>query len=257
LHTVAGEKLHDYDLEICNYVLDNIRQYLRKPRYAARIEQQLYPERLRDYVIDRLSITDQEWLLNEDELNELQSTFERLGRMWCKWRPYEQLHGRYICTVKEVAKELTQQQAEDWSRVCTKFAKRLESRPCYLAEGIEIVGEWLWELRKLLRAMEATDFLPYPEGQWPTPTNPTPPAPTVVPVPTLRGREAIDIERMREVIRADPNSKDWKPQILIQRAKINMKNGRRALRWLEAQGEYNGFARAAPDRPRADPRQEQ
>src|SRR5207237_1288889 len=111
-------------------------------------------------------------LLNDAELQDLADCFTcgppELDR---RWKPDQQLYKRYFNTVKDVRDGLSPQVAEDWSRDCVAFAKRLRAPRPTLPEGIDIVREWVCRLRKLLRAMGATALLPRPEGQAPTPTD--------------------------------------------------------------------------------------
>src|SRR5947207_5545297 len=107
---MTGEKLHDYDEWLCEYVLGNIRQYMDRPAFAACVEQQLGPGPLLDYLKEGLApgAEQERLLLNDDELQGLVVTFlggpAGLDRAWL---PYVQLHGWYIRTVREVREELS------------------------------------------------------------------------------------------------------------------------------------------------------
>jgi excisionase family DNA binding protein len=55
-----------------------------------------------------------------------------------------------------------------------KFGKRLSARHLKLVEGLEVVRQWIFYLRRLLIAMGATHYLPHPDGNFPSPWFPTP-----------------------------------------------------------------------------------
>jgi hypothetical protein len=101
------------------------------------------------------------------------------------WTSSEALHRRYIETLPEVRDHLSRQAAEDWSEACATFARQMEDRYTRLSDGIAIVSEWVGRLRTLLRVMGAVNLLPHPEGGYPTPTCPEPPAVSCPPAMTL------------------------------------------------------------------------
>jgi hypothetical protein len=120
---------------------------------------------------------DREWLLlSSAEFYSLESAVDGdVPELDREWVADELLHRRRVQCVREIRSELTRQDAEDWSRACAGFAARLEREGVRLGEGIATVHEWVRYLRQLLRALGATDLLPYSEGRLPTPTNPSPP----------------------------------------------------------------------------------
>jgi excisionase family DNA binding protein len=187
---MIGAHLHKYDLEICNYVIGNIVQYMNRPAFRAELEAVLTSRPLLHYLkqaqidSDTLDADEIRLLLNDDELYRLELVFEDdLNLPWCASEP---LHRRYIETVQEVRDNISRQAAEDWSEVCAKFGKQLEDQRTRLLNGIAVIREWAGRLRTLLRVMGAVAFLPAPEGGFPTPTCPQPPplsCPPVVEMP--------------------------------------------------------------------------
>ena len=246
---MVGEKLHEYDLCLCNYVLGNVREHLDEKEFAEWVQEQVSPPALLKYVLDKQNPYGdaEEWLLlNEKELDYLIFALQDPLAPSREWRPYEALHGRYVETVKEVRDQLSKQVAEDWSTACAGFARRLEGGDVPLLEGLEIMREWLRHLRRLLHSMDASFYLPCPEGRSPTPTCPPTAGSSVAVVP---GKPATsDIERMQQAIQQHPNGKDATATSLVKAAKINHQRGRDALRWLQNHGEYTGLIRDRPVR---------
>jgi hypothetical protein len=212
-------------------------------------------------------------LLNNNELNSLIDLSQESSPRR-EWLPYPPLHRGYVETVREVRHELSVTVADEWARKCVRFGRRLEKQPLWLSDGIEIVREWVWELRRLLRAMGATQLLPRPEGSSPTPatrndaqgdatlrtdhghaggvellqTTAVKQAAAAAVAPQVSDRHAEDVERMLTRIRNTPDGVDDKPAVLIKAEHISNKRGRAALRVLEQLGEYDGFARQPPYR---------
>lgn len=255
---MAGEKLHDYDLTLCDHALGNVRYYLKKhphqPSFVRWLKSQFSPGILR-YVRAREEEDDPEWLLlNDDEFDNLQQAVNsRQDLLFRAWVPYEPLYERYVHCVKEIRDELTKQSAEDWARACVRFAKRLKDERLGVAEGIEIVHEWVRYARRLLLAMGATVLLPRPEGTFPTPTNPTPssaaPSPGASPPACVAADQLEeDMAIMKRLIAEHGDRARAPAKGLIKHAGIRHKRARNALRRLEALGEYEGFARKRPDR---------
>lgn len=57
------------------------------------------------------------------------------------------------------------------------------------------------------------------------------------------GRLSVSVAKLRVLIRNTPEGRELKPDVLLKRARMNQQTGRKALRELEAAGEYAGFAR--------------
>jgi hypothetical protein len=252
----VGQTLYDYDLQLSDYALGNVRCRRHDPWYADWLSRQLDPPALRDHVLgdgapgagpDRLA-------LNDDELSRLRWAVADLppGRR-PRWVPCEPLHERHVLCVKEVRDELTRQDAEEWSAACARFAATLSEPSLPLAEGIDVIRDWLRHLRRRLRALGADDLLPYPEGRSRTPTTPAPAG--TAPAADgpwgnvgLAGPRASALEALRRVIAGHPLGAVVPAKDLIPRAGVSNQRGRDALRQLEAGGEYRRFARRRPRR---------
>jgi len=250
---MTGEKLHAYDLELCAYVVGNFSQYLHEKRFRRYLKKHIAPATLWQYLLDYSNpAINQDWLLlNNAELHTLLDAVEGGPlEMDRAWEPAEALHRRYVETVKEVRNELSKQVAEDWSRDCAEFSQQLE-RELPLAEGIEIVQKWIGRLRQLLRTMEATPFLPCPEGSSPTPTCSTPapgssPARGSVTTNEAPEEELESLNKLRALIAKHEHGPRAIPKSLIQHSGMREQRVRIMLRKLEALGEYQGFARKRP-----------
>jgi excisionase family DNA binding protein len=175
---VPGERLHQFDVALCINALDNVRAYMDDPAFAAYVEEQVEPPVLA--YLKALGDGDEPepMLLTDRELAELAETFWggplEFDRAWV---PYMPLHRRAIDCVLEVRASLASEYAEEWARASARFAEQLEGERVRLGGGIEVVGAWVGEVRRYLRAMNAMAWLPAPEGAFPTPTNPAPAAP--------------------------------------------------------------------------------
>ncbi len=155
-------------------------------------------------------------LLSDEELRDLAGVFgDEEFQHDRDWTPYEGLYRRSIDCVTEIRDALAKQYADDWASLSAQFAERLEASRVWLHEGIEVVREWASEVRRLLRAMGATNLLPAPEGAFPTPTNPQPPQPQPTPpLPAPASPRADDnliaaIGEIRELLVSQRAARDW------------------------------------------------
>jgi hypothetical protein len=215
LKPMATSQLHEFDLRLCRYVLDNIGGYLDRPAFAAFAEEQLTTPVWA--FLTALAGDDEppppRLLLNDPELYDLAGIFRGESLEFNRpWVPYCPLHRRSINCVSEIRAALATEYAEEWARASAKFTERLEGERVRLSSGIEIVHEWVGEIRRLLGAMGATGLLPCPKGTFPTPTSPQPlpgPRPSachdqVIPPPATR-HEALPelaavVERLAAVL---------------------------------------------------------
>lgn len=192
---MSGQCLFEFDIDLCAYVVGNIRQYLRgvaeRPRHAGMLrpsELELldfpswFARQLRG---PHVPLADRIWSgvfgtasrtpLMERELDELAAVLddmpERLALCYT-WEPFPALHAESVACVAEIRRELTRQTAEEWAAASAGFAARLCDSPLSLAEGVSIVGDWVRMARRLRHAMRA---VPSPA------TSPTAPA-----IPTAR-----------------------------------------------------------------------
>jgi hypothetical protein len=197
---MAGETLSEFDIDLCEYILGQIRPHLRglptrplsgagdragqpvwlrymqwerldMPAWAGRVVSAL-PVELADHVrmgVDGEAVPRS---LSDAELAWLAFAFDdppgRLeGR--CLWTPFPALHRRAVECVPEIRSELTQQTAEEWAADSAGFAARLCEDGLSLAGGIATVRDWLHCARRLLKVMGADHLSPAP-GNRTTPT---------------------------------------------------------------------------------------
>jgi hypothetical protein len=166
-------KLHEFDLDLCRYVLQNVRYHLRKDRFAAFAADAVNPEVFGYLQSLRRDDEPPPMLLNAAELIDLAEVFAGGPFEFDRpWEAYESLHRRSIECVTEIRATLTPHHAQEWSVASAGFADRLESGRARLHHGIEIVHQWVDEIRRLLKAIGATALIPRPEGSFPTPTCP-------------------------------------------------------------------------------------
>jgi hypothetical protein len=175
---MAGERLFEFDSDLCDYVLGNLRQYLLSAveRPGSTGELRLAEWELLDFpdwFARQLSgpfaaLADRIWAgvfgdvrrtpLSESELSELAAVLDdlpdRLART-CVWESYPARHAQYVECVTEIRTGLTRQTAEEWAEASGNFATRLCVSPLSLAEGISLVHEWVGMARRLCRAMGA------------------------------------------------------------------------------------------------------
>jgi hypothetical protein len=172
---MTGLKLHRFDLELCFHVFDNISTYMDSPAFASFVEEAVDPP-----VVTYLKALDGDaeprpMLLSDGELRDLVGVFDDEEFQHDRdWVPNAGLYRRSLDCFAEICEVLAKPYAEEWAGLSAQFAERLEARGVWLHHGIEVVREWVGEIRRLLRAMGATNFLPAPEGAFPTPTNPHP-----------------------------------------------------------------------------------
>jgi hypothetical protein len=268
---MAGELLHQYQLALCGYVTGNIGQHLfgvarPDPSEARPLR---WPELLRlDYPtwlgrqlpiglddciwpevkrgLPRLPLSDEELFALEGATEGPAPRFDR------DWLPDPHLHRRCVNCVPEIQSALTPQTAEDWTVACSDFAKRLSQNRLLLPGGIAIVHEWLWHLRHLLRVLGAENYLPYPQGCSPTPTNRAPSVDSHDRLKRLIQNPDAKMLRAMNTMRAlvAKAGADAAPKTLLKDCRMRKKTALDALRGLEFNGEYQGFDRQRAQRYR-------
>lgn len=125
------------------------------------------------------------------------------GRDKKLWEPIRHCHDQSLLCLKEIKSELTPTEADQWSQDCRAYANQLSANRLALARGMEIVCEWIGQLRRYLRAMGRVDLLPPPEGSYPTPTSSASP---VADDSRLRAfmeqmdRSAKDFDKLKDVV---------------------------------------------------------
>ena len=160
--------LHDFDHRLCRYVLDNFEPLLHRgmrDEVEGELDDQLLVFLTEENVANDPPL---DFLLSWHELLELEITCGILASRR-KWTSYSRLHRWYVRTILEIRDGLTQETAEQWARICVEQGQQLEREGLWLPEGIEIVRDWIVDLRDLLLAMGRLDLLPAPEGFHPTP----------------------------------------------------------------------------------------
>ncbi len=259
---MMGENLHRFDLHLSGYALSGITQYsrFRNDRcFNEHLKEWLGQDhRVWAYVgPDRLD-EDEDWpeqqplLLTDDDFDCLVMGLSRFPGCYV-WQADAHLHRRHVHCIREIREALTPTTAEQWAADSVRLGAELERPQLHVADGIRLIHEWAWAARRLLLAIGANHFLPPPDGSFSTPSCSVPFAtglqgndPIATCALSKEEREAVD--RMRKVMQNAPSCQTTRPDTLIKNAHINRQHGRRALRWLEAQGEYDGFRREQVDR---------
>src|SRR3712207_5009739 len=139
---MAGETLHNFDLSLCVYALDNIRGYMDRPAFARYIEEQLDPPVLAYLLALGDDPSPAPLLLSDRELRDLASTFEGGPQKFDRpWIPYVPLHRRSIDCVAEIRSTLAMEYAEEWARASVRFSKQLEEERTLLSGSIQVIHE--------------------------------------------------------------------------------------------------------------------
>ena len=169
--------LHHFDLELCAYIHYNVSRHFEDAAFAKAVTSALPPE-LADYLRQDTrteSGDSRPILLNYDELMRLHSVIDftsfKHGRQWTALRD---LHAFSTQCTGEIHRRLAPAEARKWAEASELFSEILEHHPLSLADGIWNVNEWIGELEWYLRAMGEEQLLPIPDGEFPTPTNPSP-----------------------------------------------------------------------------------
>jgi hypothetical protein len=251
LRTMSTSPLHNFDLLLCRHTVANIRWNLDECHIHTRIAHLRPP--LAKFLIDEQADNPRfaaipEILLSYDELDDIAEALRFLPigseRYWLPCREY---YGNATLATGEIHKRLAPAEAQRWADASLSFTHHLCDQPVLLADAIEIVRDWTEELRRYLEALCEFQFLPRPEGHFPTPTMPEA-ATRPNTSPELLNSEASYLERMRAAVAEHPKGRKAHPDELIASAKANRKSARKALRTLEQLGEYDGFERALPAR---------
>jgi len=170
---MTGQALHKFDRDLCRYVVDNIVEYLDRPPFFASVEECLSPPLFAHLLARRDGGDPPDLLLGKIEFEELSAHFSGGPiELYRAWSGYPGLHRRYIDCITEIRECLAPRVADGWANASEGFSAQLESERLKLHDGIDIVWAWTKELRRLLRAMGAVQWLPAPEGRFPTPAIP-------------------------------------------------------------------------------------
>ncbi|MEI7687829.1 MAG: hypothetical protein WCL32_22720, partial [Planctomycetota bacterium] len=191
---MAGESLQDFDEQLCDYVIGNIRNAARPPRQrrrkSSKPDQGVGPNEFAAWLKANLSAPlaslifeevfelgnptkdgPQRILLNDDEFDALAlAVFADVPELDRFWEPDDELHRRHVLCVPEIRRHISDSAAKQWCSDSDEFAEALSEERLHLCDGIEIVKRWTRRLRRLLVAMGADDLVPRPVGNHPTPT---------------------------------------------------------------------------------------
>jgi excisionase family DNA binding protein len=212
---VVGEQLHQFDLALAWYVLDNVLAHLAHAGFAAYVEEQVDPPILAYLKTLDGDVEPPALLLDDQELEDLRVTFHNGPFEFDRpWIVHERIHRLDVACAAEIRAALAPRYADEWARASAQFAERLEAAHVNLHDGIEIVAEWIREVRRLLRAMGATDLLPAPEGRIPTPTHPQPPTPIAAAPAAPTGQQGDQtlraaVEEIRDLLVSQRAVQDW------------------------------------------------
>jgi hypothetical protein len=216
----SGRMLHEFDIALCKYALNNIAGYSDRQEFRAYIEDNLDPSVLTYLMALQADESDPlPLLLAESDLWEISDDFDGGTEEFNKyWVSNERLHRSSMDCVIEIRDSLAPTYAEEWAKLSTELTKWLEREETRLSNGIYVIGEWVVEARRLLRAMGAIAFLPRPDGTFPTPKFPVPSA---SPVPAENGTgkgdtvvsaiaEIQTLQReVRDLLVSQRTVKDW------------------------------------------------
>lgn len=172
---MAGKCLFEFDIDLCDYAVGNIRQYLRcvferpKPGGMLRpseLEMLNFPQWFARKLRGKFApLADRIWAgvfgdeprkpLSESELCELAAVLDDMpdSLAICIWEPFPALHAQYVECLPEIRIRLSGPTAEEWATASASFTARLSARPLSLAEGVSVVGDWVRLARQLRRAM--------------------------------------------------------------------------------------------------------
>ncbi len=168
-------KLHKLDQQLCDYIRSNILYRSDEEHFMSVLQAEMDSDLL-DYLLNEDDeLENQQSLINSDELYDLFSAVNDMtDRFVLTWSSYEHLHRRTVFSVAEVRENLSPTNADQWAALCRDFSSQLEQDDLPMVEGIEIVTDWLYELRRLLSAIGRIDLIPAPQGTFPSATDALP-----------------------------------------------------------------------------------
>jgi excisionase family DNA binding protein len=173
---MATSKLLDYDHDLCDYILGQVRSHLRSLRVKPKRHVELDYDRFHQLdmpewlgcVVARLptSLADHLWAgvvgepiprsLDDGELNALEA-FVADPPLSCEdeavWLPYPAIHCQWVELMPAIQRMLPRPVAEEWAENSAAFAARLSEEKVSLVEGITTVHEWLWCLRRFMKVL--------------------------------------------------------------------------------------------------------
>lgn len=180
---MAANELSDFDRDLCDYILGQIRPHLRtctvKPNGLTELDYDGFHRLDLTEWLGRVvaglptSLADHVWAgvhgepvvrsLTDAELNALTIALSD-SPLRCEaeavWVPFDGLHRRAVECVPLIAMTLTRQTAEEWASNSHTFATALMEDDLPLAAGVDIVQDWLRYNRRLQEVIASTVSLP-------------------------------------------------------------------------------------------------
>lgn len=206
---MASNELLDFDRDLCDYILGQIRPHLRtctvKPNGFAELDYDGFhrldlpdwlgrvvaslPKSLADHVWAGVSGEPVVRSLTDAELNAITIALSD-SPLRCEaeavWVPFDGLHRRAVECVPHIATTLTRQTAEEWAVESAAFGVRLCEADLSLSSGITVVHEWLLCVRRLTR------------GAAPARVGQEPPAPEPTSATVCGWREAMKVTGLKK-----------------------------------------------------------
>ena len=163
--------LHDFDLKLCWYLKDNLRAFFEDPRRTSLLNG--VDQRLVDFIKFDLTEVDgfvrPSILLGGDEFNLLKNCCEPKLQLTGTWNGYQGLHSRHLLCRPEIAHRISEYEGQLWCERSGEYASQLESPSTTIKEGVEVIEDWVYEVRRYKLALGFQNLLPCPEGSIPTP----------------------------------------------------------------------------------------
>src|SRR5262245_28760555 len=166
---MTGERLHKFDVHLCRHALDNVASHLGDLKFSGFAGEWMEPAVLAYLKALDGDVDPAPLLLSDAKLEDLAAGFGD-EEVWfdMPWEEYPELYRRALQCAPDIREGLAREYISEWARVCIRCAEQLELGRLTLSGGIAVVREWAGEIRRLLRAMGATNLLPAPEGTFPT-----------------------------------------------------------------------------------------
>lgn len=173
---MIASDVHWFDSVLCDYLRGNIGGLLLHDpgeRDFAKWMGKALPRELLAYI---RKPTEPRLVFNEVELDTLACATEWLPNEGsARWTPWPGAHREYLECLPAIRQLLSGATAEEFASASVEFARQLGTANLGLHEGIVLVTEWIEHVRRLKQALGMLQFLPRPEGQFPTPTHPLKP----------------------------------------------------------------------------------
>src|SRR5262249_4372548 len=102
---MAGEKLHEFDLQLCDYVLVNFQDRMTTPSFAVREVEKKISIDLRPFLAPEVPVEEEQrrLVLNDSEFTSLELAVEDDYALkplrnlpTCYWECWDNIHRRYV-----------------------------------------------------------------------------------------------------------------------------------------------------------------